>query len=165
MQNLNKAATEANTKDVRYLVNCGNKIDDRQSIFGEAPIHKVVLTDHFGKQGTLNAIIEDCAANVNNIDANGWSALHHAAYIGDLDSASILIENGAKVNSYSSQQRTPLHLAALQNNVELIQVLLMSSAELEWMDELKCTPLHLACKKGSFEAICHLLSSGANIYA
>lgn len=44
LQNLNKAATEGNTKDVRFLVNCGNNIDKRLSIFGEAPIHKAVLS-------------------------------------------------------------------------------------------------------------------------
>ena len=29
LQNLNDAASQANAKDVKYLVNCGNKIDDR----------------------------------------------------------------------------------------------------------------------------------------
>lgn len=102
VQNLNKAATQANSKDLRYLVNCGDKIDDRFSIFGEAPIHKAVLSPEGDKTDALEAIIEDCHANVNNIDSNGWTPLHHAANIGDYDSASVLIENGAKVNSYSN---------------------------------------------------------------
>ena len=45
LQTLSMAATESNVKDVKYLVNCGNKIDERVSIFGEAPIHKVVLSN------------------------------------------------------------------------------------------------------------------------
>jgi ankyrin repeat protein len=84
------------------LVNCGSKIDNRQSIFGEAPIHKAILSEGGNKQQTLKSIIEDCNANVNNMDSNGWSALHHAAYIGDLDSASSLLEANAKVNAYSN---------------------------------------------------------------
>jgi len=108
------------------LVNCGSKIDNRQSIFGEAPIHKAVLSDDGNKEKTLKAIIDDCNANVNNMDSNGWSALHHAAYIGDLASATVLIESGAKVNAYSNQQRTPLHLAAINNHVDLIKLLLMA---------------------------------------
>ena len=103
LQNLNKAATQAASKDIRYLVNCGDKIDTKLSIFGEAPIHKAVLSDEEEKQGALGAIIEECHANVNNIDANGWTPLHNAASIGDYDSAALLIENGAKVNSYSNQ--------------------------------------------------------------
>lgn len=103
LQNLNKAAGQANDIDIKYLVNCGSKIDNRQSIFGEAPIHKAVLSDEGNKEKTLKAIIEDCNANVNNMDSNGWSALHHAAYIGDVSSATVLIESGAKVNAYSNQ--------------------------------------------------------------
>ena len=67
-------------------MNCGNKIDNKLSIFGEAPIHKAVLTKVAGKNNALRAIIES-KANLNNIDSNGWSALHHAAYNGDFESA------------------------------------------------------------------------------
>ena len=99
---MNKAATQAASKDIRYLVNCGDKIDTRMSIFGEAPIHKAVLSDEEEKQGALGAIISECHANVNNLDSNGWTPLHHASNIGDYDSAAMLIQNGAKVNSYSN---------------------------------------------------------------
>lgn len=75
-----------NVKDIKYLVNCGNKIDNKLSIFGEAPIHKAVLTHTAGKSKALETII-DSKANVDNIDSNGWTALHHAAYTGDLESA------------------------------------------------------------------------------
>lgn len=36
------------------------------------------------------------------LDSNGWTALHHAAYNGDKDSAEILLDNGALVNEYSN---------------------------------------------------------------
>lgn len=104
LQNLNKAAGQANDKDIKYLVNCGSNIDNRQSIFGEAPIHKAVLSEEGpNKPLTLKSIIEDCNANVNNMDSNGWSALHHAAYIGDIESATALIQADAKINAYSNQ--------------------------------------------------------------
>lgn len=102
MTNLNKAASQADPKDVKYLVNCGNKIDKKLSIFGEAPIHKVILSDIDSKQQALSAIVKDCHANVDTIDSNGWTALHHAAYTGDLESACLLIENGAKVDAFSN---------------------------------------------------------------
>ena len=120
------------------------------SIFGEAPVHKAVLSEHEEKHDALGMILETCNADANSIDSNGWTPLHHAANIGDYQAATILIYNGAKVNSYSNQQRTPLHLAALSNHTEMIVILLQNRAELEWKDELLCTPLHLACKKGSF---------------
>lgn len=124
LQNLNRAAVEANDRDIKYLVNCGSKIDNRSSIFNEAPIHKAVLSIENEKQKTLASIINDCNADVNQIDANGWSALHHASSTGDYDSAVSLLEAGAKVNAYSNQIRVPLHLAANNNHVELVQLLL-----------------------------------------
>ena len=78
------------------------------------------------KQDALGAIVEECHADVNNIDSNGWTPLHHACYIGDLNSASFLIENGSKVNAYSNKNRTPLHLAAMNNHVDVIKALLIS---------------------------------------
>ena len=101
LQNLNDAATQANVKDLKHLVNCGNKIDSKLSIFGEAPIHKAVLTNDDHKPAALKTIIES-KANLDNMDSNGWTALHHAAYIGDLQSAQTLLQNNANVNSYSN---------------------------------------------------------------
>jgi ankyrin repeat protein len=154
-------------KDIKHLVNCGNLIDNKLSIFGEAPIHKAVLSKLrvTEKNQALHTII-DSKANLNNMDSNGWTALHHACYNGDLESATILILDGhANVNSYSNQARTPLHFAALNNHKTCIQLLLTKGAQLEWQDEQKCTPLHLACKKGHTESVALLLTSGANIYA
>ena len=84
-------------------MNCGNKIDNRKSIFNEAPIHKAVLSTIVQKKPeTLLTIIEQCNGDVNTIDANGWSALHHCAYTGDYQSAETLIDKGANVNAYSN---------------------------------------------------------------
>ena len=98
LQNLNNAAY------LKHLVNCGDKIDSKLSIFGEAPIHKAVLSKmkEAEKMIALQAIIET-KANLDNMDSNGWTALHHAAYNGDFESASMLIKDGnANVNAYSN---------------------------------------------------------------
>jgi len=104
------------------LVNCGEKIDNRFSITGEAPIHKVVLSVDANKTNALGAIIQ-CNANLDILDSNGWTALHHASYNGDLDSAKLLIEKGAKVRAFSNQERTALHFAAMKNHNQLIRLL------------------------------------------
>jgi ankyrin repeat protein len=50
----------------------------------------------------LQDIIET-KANLDNMDSNGWTALHHAAYNGDFESAAMLIKDGhANVNAYSN---------------------------------------------------------------
>ena len=68
----------------------------RQSITGEAPIHRAVLSHKIEKTFALESIIQ-CNANLDTLDSNGWTALIHASYHGDINSATMLIENGAKV--------------------------------------------------------------------
>jgi ankyrin repeat protein len=94
LQNLNDAAYQGNVKDLKHLVNCGDKIE----------IHKAVLSKmrETEKMIALQAIIET-KANLDNIDLNGWTALHHAAYNGDFESAAMLIKDGhANVNAFSN---------------------------------------------------------------
>lgn len=100
---MNDAASTANVKDLEYLVNCGENIDTRSSIVGQAPIHKAVLSrkGEEDKATTLHEIFK-CNADVNMIDSNGWTALHHAAFNGDLKSVDLLKEAGANINSFSN---------------------------------------------------------------
>lgn len=115
LSNLNEAAYTCDNRNLKFLVNCGNKINDKLSIFGEAPIHKAVLSNKAENTETLKAIIES-EADIENIDSNGWSALHHACYKGDYNAALVLLNSGANANSFSNFKKTPLHLAALNNN-------------------------------------------------
>lgn len=94
----------------------------RQSITGVAPIHRAVTSTLPQKTNTLESII-DCNANLDTIDSNGWTALHHAAYNGDVDSANVLLQSGAKVNAFSNQGKTALHFAAMHNHVSVIRLL------------------------------------------
>ena len=60
LQTLNMAAIDSNAKDVTYLVNCGEKIDQKRSIVGHAPIHNAVLATNIEKKAeTLKEVI-DC---------------------------------------------------------------------------------------------------------
>lgn len=165
LQSLNEAASESNHKDLKYLVNCGEDIDERKSITGEAPIHKAVLSDDPAKKVALETIITDCNAKLNTLDSNGWTALQHASYNGDLQSATLLLEKGASINAYSNQGKTALHFAAQRNHTEVIRLLMRNKSNLESKDSQGCTPLHLACKKGSLEAVSLLLTYEANIFA
>ena len=131
LQNLNDAASESNHQDLKYLVNCGELIDERMSITGTAPIHKAVLSTEPQKSVALNTIITDCNANLDTLDSNGWTALHHAAFNGDLDSATTLIAKNASVSAYSNLGKTALHFAAMRNHTEVIRLLLKNKAVLE----------------------------------
>ena len=100
---MNDAAEQTNIPDLQHLVNCGNKIDQKSSVFGESPIHMVVESrgDSDLKLQTLQVILEN-NASVDNMDSNGWTALHHAASLGDAGSVQMLLQNGANVEAFSN---------------------------------------------------------------
>eukprot|EP00826_Nyctotherus_ovalis_P035538 TRINITY_DN3059_c0_g3_i1.p1 TRINITY_DN3059_c0_g3~~TRINITY_DN3059_c0_g3_i1.p1 ORF type:complete len:647 (+),score=188.11 TRINITY_DN3059_c0_g3_i1:169-2109(+) len=162
LSSLNKAAYESDVHNLKYLVNCGCKIDGKVSIFGEAPIHQSIKSSKASNSETLKAVL-DCGADVNLIDNNGWTALHHAAEKGDLNAAKILIEYKANVNAFSNARKTPLHLAAFANKTEMVKLLIANGADIEFASEDKCTPLHYAAKKGSLECVKVLLNAKAAI--
>ena len=97
------ASNSSNVNDLEYLVNCGEDIDKRDSIVGQAPIHKAVLSsnDDAEKEITLTSIFKS-NADVNIIDSNGWTALHHAAYNGDIKSVNLLRDGRANFNAFSN---------------------------------------------------------------
>jgi ankyrin repeat protein len=38
-----------------------------------------------------------CNANIDIVDANGWSGLHHAVKNGDMDTVKLLLKSKAKI--------------------------------------------------------------------
>lgn len=137
-----------------------------------------MLTNAKNKLSALRAII-DQDADLNIVDNNGWTPLHHAAYIGDYESAVELISHGAKVNSYSNSMKTPLHFAALNNHADVINLLVSKGAKIEGistkevqrfaapnssivMDNI--SPLLIASRKGHTACFELLLELGANLY-
>jgi len=59
----------------------------------------------------------------------GETPLHIVAVWGDLDSARILIQEGACLDVAGEQGCTPLHEAAMQGHVEVVKLLLASGAD------------------------------------
>ena len=85
MTNLNDEAAKGNDSNITKLCEEGENINERNDILGEAPIHRAVLSKIKNKMAALKSII-DQDANVNIVDNNGWTPLHHAASNGDYES-------------------------------------------------------------------------------
>jgi hypothetical protein len=100
-------------------------------------------------------------ANPNAKDKNGWTPLHHAASVGSLDIAMLLINKGADVNAKSEKDvnilsdifndiatintgSTPLHVAAYKGNLPVVELLLESGADPNVVDRGGRTPAVLA---------------------
>jgi len=163
LTDLNKAAKASDEKNIDELINYGEDINEKISIFWQAPIHKVIESKKMNKYEVLNKML-DLGSDPNIRDSNGWTALHYACQLGDLQSVIILREKGANIDAYSNNKRIPLHLAALHGYNEIVQFLLESGSDQDFQDELGCTPLHLAAKKNHVKCMELLLEAEADLY-
>ena len=118
LTDLNKAAKASDEKNIDELINYGEDINEKISIFWQAPIHKVIESKKMNKYEVLNKML-DLGSDPNIRDSNGWTALHYACQLGDLQSVVILREKGANIDAYSNNKRIPLHLAALHGYNDL----------------------------------------------
>jgi ankyrin repeat protein len=163
LTSLNKAAKSSDEKNVTELVYFGHNINDKQTIFSQAPIHKVIESDKEDKYLVLSKML-DMGADPNIKDSNGWTALHYACEFGDFGSVKILVENRAIIDFFSNNHRTSLHLASNNNFPEIVKYLLENKANANFKDNNGCTPLHLAAKHGNIICLDILLTLGASLY-
>ena len=66
----------------------------------------------------------EMGSNPNIKDSNGWTALHYACQLGDLECVKILLSHNAEINSYSNHKKTPLHLACYNGYTNIVQYLI-----------------------------------------
>ena len=173
LTNLNEAAKASDEKNIQELVNFGQDLNEKLSIFSLAPIHKIIESTEKNKHEVLKKMLL-LGSDPNIKDSNGWTALHYAAQNGDLESVKILIDKKANINSFSNNGRTPLHLASKMNRKYIVKYLIEKILEkykinspkyLNAKDEHGCTPSHLAAKEGNIDCLEILLSKGADAYA
>jgi ankyrin repeat protein len=98
-----------------------NKIKQMKNFLGDTPLHSAC----FNKTYDCAQIIASAKGNniLNAKDNEGTTALHKAAFIGDIAVMKILIDGGADVNAVD-EGATPLHKAAFNGKIDVLNVLL-----------------------------------------
>ncbi|ESN91081.1 hypothetical protein HELRODRAFT_182236 [Helobdella robusta] len=94
------------------------------------------------------------ASLIQEVDEEGYTALHYAARYNQIDVMKLLVENGADVNVKQKQDEVcPLHLACRYNGYDAVKFLLEQQAELNSKDVKGRSPLHYATRKGHAQVI------------
>ena len=117
--------------------------------------------------GYADRLVDDLAADpalATAYSADGFTALHFAAFFGKPDAARTLLDAGAAVNAYSTNglHVQPLHSAAAGRHHEVCRVLLTAGADVNATQQDDYTPLHAAAQHGDDELAELFLSAGAD---
>lgn len=97
--------------------------------------------------------------------ADGFTALHLAAFFGQEEAARLLLERGAETNlvaRHESIHVTPLHSAAAGSHSEIVKLLLEHGADPNAAQDGGFTPLHSAAQNDDRESVEALLAAGAD---
>jgi ankyrin repeat protein len=112
----------------------------------------------------LRAHLDDDPNLVGAMSADGYTALHFAAFFAKPEAARILIEAGAPVDvvAVNDMRVQPLHSAAAGHQTEICRLLLAAGADVDARQAGGFTPLHEAAQNGDPEMVELFLSAGAD---
>lgn len=91
--------------------------------------------------------------------------IHFAAFLGNMNIVSLLIERKASVKICGTDGQTPLHWSASNISKEIPSLLIKSGADVNAINKRGETPLHFAARNGSLEIAELLIGKGADVNA
>jgi ankyrin repeat protein len=115
-----------------------------------------------GDVARLTRLVDADPAGVYAWSADGFTALHFAAFMGGPEAVRILLDAGAAVGAVArnEMQVQPLHSAAANGNVESCRLLLEAGADANARQQSNYTPMDEAVQKKNEELIALLRSYG-----
>ena len=116
---LHLALHEHQEEIVKKLVKYG--VDVNKKSESETPLIKAVKMNC--ATDILQCLLE-AGGDINDCDYRGWTALHHATYLGHEDTVKFLLRASCDRNRVSLENQTPLFLAAAKGRKNLIPLLL-----------------------------------------
>ena len=118
----------------------------------------------FGELDRLMHLLEEDPSRVAAFSADGFTALHFAAFFGQTDAGRLLLDRGADVDGRGRgwMTGTPLHSAASRSHEDVARILLDAGADPNLRQSAGWTPLHSAAHNGVAGLVSLLLSHGAD---
>ncbi|CAK9827098.1 Transient receptor potential channel pyrexia [Anthophora retusa] len=99
-------------------------------------------------------------STLNNLDCNGYAAIHHVADRGDPACLTVLLDAGCDLDLMTKKGDTALHIAAEASCVENVDLLVERGANVHLKNHRDQTALHIASRSHSLECVEILLKKG-----
>jgi ankyrin repeat protein len=149
------AAYSGHSKLAARIADATARTPDGLDIFGAAAVGNVKV---------VRSLLSSDRASVDDHGPDGYTALHFAAYFGQLEVARLLLGRGADPNAVAMNESrvTPLHSAVAARHRDTTSLLLALGASPNSVQRGGWTPLHAAARDGEESMIDMLLLRGAD---
>jgi len=138
-----------------------------QVILARKPKLDLWLTAALGSSTELSKMLkpELVPTLVNAPNDFGWSPLHLAAFVGNVDNVKLLLDRGAdiRLRAKTKFHNTPLLIALLTGHVDTVRLLLDRGADIFDRQAEGTAALHHAALSGDLEMVKLLLERGAEL--
>jgi serine/threonine-protein phosphatase 6 regulatory ankyrin repeat subunit B len=138
---------------------------------GLRPLDIVVSNGQYNSQERavdIAQLLLERGVDVNAPQKNGWTALHWAAFSGNVKAAQLLLDHGANANLETDKGETALHIVSQgeydsqEQGVSTALLLLEHGVDVNARRKDGWTALHWAAYKGRVEVAQVLLDNGVN---
>ena len=118
----------------------------------------------FGDLERLAALLDAEPSLAGALSADGFTALHFAAFFAQPEAAALLLARGSTAGAHGTgwMTGTPLHSAATSGSVAVARLLLDAGADPNARQSHGWTPLHSAAQNGNAALTALLLERGAD---
>ena len=154
-----QAARDGDEIRVKRLIISGADLEAVHVTTKRSALCEASLQGHSNVVGLL--VHEGCL--VEHVDAQSYTALHHACHKGYLAVVKTLVAANADIEALGPQKQTPLHLAAQVPHKNVVMLLQQHNANVNARDENYQTPLHISAAQGNVELCSYLLENGAQL--
>jgi uncharacterized protein len=118
-----------------------------------------------GDMPRLHSLLLEQPEVICTLSADGFTALHFAAFFSQPEAAEELLNNGADPNAVATNgtRLAVINSAAASGNAELVKLLLREGANPDAQQEGGFTALHAAAQHNNAEMVQALLDAGADV--
>ena len=156
--------SESRPVAIRTLSLVGAALLTAVSAGAAAPAVAIVDAARAEDASAVRALLEQ-QVDVNAAEVDGTTALHWAAYQGDVETAGLLLAAGARTGVTNRYGVTPLALAAERGEARIVGALLEAGADPNATLPEGETVLMAAARAGDVDTLRRLLAHGADVAA